>query len=233
MEDRIKKIHELAKVEMANDRVIRRVEIIMLKFNEEAKVIDEAISRIVNNTDWPFKLTVFDNRPNSANTSKIWNKLLHEATCDYVCFIDSDAFVPDIKPCWLTRMVESIEEAPVVVPMGDNVGGANKATKEEPYPRSVEAYGVWSGFCFLLNRPDIYKDYGVKPFDEDFYIYGQDSEFAFRTLWRHDAIFRTDVFVKHLGSYSFKKAEIEGEVDREADKLYAASLYKLKTTGKL
>jgi len=232
MEERLKKIRELSKVEMANDRIIRRVEIVMLKFNEAPEVIDKAISRIVHHTKWPFKLTIFDNRPNSANTSRIWNKLLSEATCDYVLIIDSDAFIPEgIEPCWLTRMMESIEEAPVVIPMGDNVGGANKATGAERYPSSVPANGVWSGYCFLLDRPAIYKTYGEKPFDEDFYIYGQDSEFAFRTLKKRDAIFRTDVFVQHMGSYSFKKAETEGVVDREADKMYAASLYRLKTKG--
>ena len=232
MKDRIKQIHTLSKQPMTSDKDTRRVEIIMLKFNEEPKVIDEAISRIVNQTKWPYKLVIYDNRPNSANTSRIWNKLIRESTCDYVCVIDSDAFVPEgIEPCWLTRMMESIEEEPVVLPMGDNVGGANKATGAEPYPSSRPANGVWSGYCFLLNRPTIYKDFGVKPFDEDFYIYGQDSEFAHRTLKKRCAIFRTDVFVQHMGSYSFKKAETEGVVDREADKMYAASLYRLKTKG--
>lgn len=232
MEERIKKIHELSKVPMKENRLIKRVEIIMLKFNESPEVIDKAISRIVNHTKWPFKLTVYDNRPNTANTSRIWNKLLAESTCDYVLFIDSDAFIPTgIEPCWLTRMMESNEA--VVVPMGTNVGGSNRSDQAKPYPSQEPQNGIWSGFCFLLYRPTIYHLFGDKPFDEDFYIYGEDSEFAYRTLKKHCAIFRTDVVVEHLGSYSFKKADAEGAVDREADKLYAASLYRLKTTGKL
>lgn len=234
MEDRLRKIRDLSRISMTDDRKTRRVEIVMLKFNEAPEVIDKAISRIVHNTTWPFKLTIFDNRLNTANTSRIWNKLLKEATCDYVLIMDSDAFVPEgIEPCWLTRMMESIEFTPVVIPMGDNVGGANKATGAEPYPASRTANGVWSGYCFLLDWHKIYQMYGEKPFDEDFYIYGQDSEFAYRTVKQGCAIFRKDVFVQHMGSYSFKKADEEGLVDREADKLYAASLYRLKTSGKL
>jgi len=234
MEQRLKEIKRLADQPMQDDRVIGRVEIIMLKFNEAPEVIDRAISRIVHNTKHPFKLTIFDNRPNTANTSRIWNKLLAEATCDRVLFIDSDAFVPEgIEPCWLTRLVESIEEAAVVVPFGDNVGGTNKATSAAPYPTSGPQQGIWSGFCFLVNRPVIYKEFGPKPFDEDFFIYGQDSEFAFRTAKRKLCVYRPDVLIQHLGGYSFKKADSDGAVDREADKIYAAALYRLKTSGRL
>lgn len=231
MEDRVKKIHELSKIPMTDDKVTRRVEIIMLKFNEEPKVINEAIARIVNHTQWPFKLTIFDNRLNSANTSRIWNKLVQESTCDYVLLIDSDAFISPSDPCWLTRLMESIDETGVVVPVGDNVGGANKSTGATAYPHAMHSSNVWSGFCFLFKKSAWEK---AGKFDEDFYIYGQDSEFAFRYAKHHGgAIFRPDVFVQHLGSYSFKKADTEGVVDREADKQYANSLYRLKTTGRV
>lgn len=222
MEERIRAIKKLAEKPLASDSKIRRVEIIILKFKEEPKVIDECVSRIIHQTQWPFKLNIFDNRPNSANTSKAWNKLLDESTCDYVCFIDSDAFVPLSDPCWLTRMMESIDETGIVVPMGDNVGGSNKALEPEPYPSYKPQNGIWSGFCFLMKIP-------ISRFDERFYFYGQDSEFAFRTK----AIFRTDVFVRHLASYSGNKAAKEGAFDREADKHYAGSLYRLITRGKL
>lgn len=222
----VKDIFQLAKKPLADDREIQRVEIIILKFKEEKEVIDECVSRVIHHTNWPFKLNIFDNRPNSANTSKIWNKLIRESTCDYVLFLDSDAFIPKESPCWLTRMMESIDESGIVLPMGDNVGGDNKATGPEKYPSVQEQQGIWSGFCFLLKK-DIVEKMGW--FDEDFYFYGQDSEFAHRCLRKNKAIYRKDVFVRHISSYSGKKAEQEGEFDRESDKLYAQSLYRLRT----
>lgn len=232
MDERVKAIHELTKLPLADDREIKRVEIIILKFKEAPEVIGECVNRIIQHTGWPFKLNIFDNRPNNANTSRAWNKLIKESTCDYVCFIDSDAFIPkNINPCWLTRMMESIDETGLVVPMGDNVGGANKATAAETYPSPEKARAIWSGFCFLLKK-SILED--TSWFDEDFYIYGQDSEFADRAnKKRHPAIYRKDVFVHHIGSYSFDKASEAGEVDREADKLYAGSLFRLKTRGQV
>lgn len=232
MLERIKKIKELSKVPMRNDSEIKRVEICILKFKEEPKVIDDCVSRIIHQTQWPFKLNIFDNRGNTANTSRAWNKLVKESTCDYVCLIDSDAFVPeDIKPCWLTRMMESIGETEIVVPMGDNVGGSNKASKAEEYPSAEQVAGIWSGFCFLFKKSVLDE---VGWFDEDFFIYGQDSEFAHRATKKgHVAVHRKDVFVRHMGGYSFYKAVKAGEIDREADKLYASSLYRLKTNGRL
>ncbi len=231
MSKRVKAIRELARIPMTDDHVTKRVEIIMLKYKEEPVVIDEAIARIIHHTNWPFKLTVFDNRLNSANTSKIWNKLVKESTCDYVCIIDSDAYVPkDIEPCWLTRMMESINETGIVVPVVDNVGGSNKATSAKPYGSWEQSNGVWGGMCFLFKK-DVW---AANPFDEDFYIYGEDSWWAYYHAKHYGgAIQRNDVFVHHIGSYSWKKADAEGEVDREADKEYAGALYRLKKEGKV
>lgn len=236
MEERVKKIHALTKQPLTDDSAIKRVEIVVLKYKEEADVIGKCLDRIINHTDWPFKLNVYDNRPNNANTAKIWNRLFKESTCDYILYIDSDAFIPrDNDPCWLTRMMDSVilDGAQIVVPMGDNVGGSNKAEAAQPYPSSQPQWGIWSGFCFLLDRkPWLAKK--LYPFDDNFYIYGQDSEFAFRSQKMGlKCVYRTDVFVQHLGSYSFNKANEAGEVDREADKQYAASLYRLKTQGKI
>lgn len=218
----ISEIVELAKVPMTNDVDTRRVEIIMLKYKEEPEIINEAIMRIVHNTNHPFKLTIFDNRLNSANTSRIWNKLIRESTCEYVCIIDSDAYVPDVEPCWLTRMMESIEETGIVIPVCDIGGGAQQLVKNaEKYPSFTKNNGVWSGYCFLVDKC-VFDHYGM--FDERFYIYGQDSEFAFRTS-KTGAIMRKDVLVKHIGGASFKKNPI-----RDADKLYARTLFNKLTT---
>jgi hypothetical protein len=229
MKERLKKIYEQSKILMTKDSDTKRVEIIMLKFNEKPEIIDKAISRIVNHTQHPFKLTIFDNRLNSPNTSKIWNKLIQESVCDYVCIIDSDAFIQtDIKPCWLSRMMESIDKTGIVVPVGnaDGVGGCNRATGPSNYPSDEKATGIWSGYCFLIKKSVLYK---TKMFNETFNAYGQDSEFAYRALKSVGTIMRTDCYVEHLGGSSFKKAATEGTFDREADKLYAGTLYRKYT----
>lgn len=229
MEERINKIIEQSKLPMTDDSKTKRVEIIMLKFNESPEIIDKSISLILHNTQWPFKLTIFDNRLNSPNTSKIWNKLIRESTCDYVCIIDSDAYIPEgIKPCWLTRMMESIDDTGIVVPVGnvDGVGGCNRATAAEQYPSARKCTSVWSGYCFLIKKSILQT---TKMFDEAFNAYGQDSEFSYRVLKTVGTMIRYDTFVRHLGGSSFKQADAEGGFDREADKLLAGTLYKLKT----
>jgi hypothetical protein len=224
----IRKVRELAAIPMKDDREIKRVEIIMLKFKEDPEIIDKAITRIIHNTDWPFKLTVFDNRPNSANTSRIWNKLVYESTCDYVLIIDSDAYIPATKlsPCWLTRMMESIEETGIVIPVSSAPGGAHQhVSGPEEYPSSVRNKDVWSGYCFLFYRERVWNP---ERFNEKFYIYGQDSEWAHRTSRKFGgAVMRKDVFVEHIGGASFKKDPM-----RDADKFYARELFKYLTKDK-
>jgi len=215
----IKGIANLAKEPMTDDIENRRVEIIMLKFKEEPEVIDEAVTRIIHNTDYPFKLTLFDNRLNSPNTSRIWNKLIKESTCDYVLIMDSDAYVPKLEPCWLTRMMESIDELGIVVPVSDCAGGANQRVNQaDPYPSVTRNNGIWSGYCFLVHK-QVFEDHGF--FDERFLIYGQDSEWAHRT---GGAMMRTDTLVRHIGGASFKS-----DPRRDADKTYARLLFKKLT----
>ncbi len=220
--ERVTKIKELSEIPMTDDKETKRVEIIMLKFKEEWKIIGESIGRIIEYTNHPYKLTIFDNRLNTANTSRIWNKLVKESTCDYVLFIDSDAFVQPSDPCWLTRLMESIDETGIVVPVVDNVGGCNKATAAISYGSAKKAEGVWAGMCFLFKK-DILKTMGK--FDERFYIYGQDSEFAYRALKSTGTIIREDVWVHHIGSYSWDKENKKGAVDKEADQIYAKHVY--------
>ena len=216
--EELKKIKELAKIPMTDDLITKRVEIIMLKFKEEPQVIDRAISSIVNNTNWPFKLTVFDNRLNTANTSRAWNKLISESTCDYVLLIDSDCFVLKVEPCWLTRMMESVDDKGIVIPMVTSTGSpSHRASKARDYPSFDLNTSIWSGMCFLFKKSR-YEELGE--FDERFYLYGQDSEWAFRAKQK-GVIMRRDVLIEHIGNYTMSKNE-----NASLDKIYASQLYK-------
>lgn len=239
LKETIKRVQALAAIPLQSDLDLKRVEIIMLKFKEAPEVINTAVTRIIHNTDWPFKLTLFDNRANSANTSKIWNKLISESTCNYVLIIDSDAFLPKEKlsPCWLTRMMESIGETGIVIPVSSTGGGAHQhVSGPERYPSFVINRDIWSGYCFLIDKwrlvstdswvseKKIELSQGNKLFDERFYIYGQDSEFAHRASKVGGAVMRKDVYVEHMGGHSFQY-----DPDRDADKLYARELFKYLT----
>jgi len=228
VKETIKQMKDLAAKPLTQDHNTKRVEIIMLKFKEESEIIDKAITRIIHNTDWPFKLTIFDNRLNTANTSKIWNRLVYESTCDYTLIIDSDAFIPakKLSPCWLTRMMESIDETGIVIPVSSTGGGAHQhVSGPEEYPSSVINKDIWSGYCFLFDRERVWNP---ERFNEKFYIYGQDSEWAHRTSKRFGgAVMRKDVFVEHIGGASFKK-----DPNRDADKFYARELFKFLTMNK-
>jgi hypothetical protein len=235
--DSIAKIKALAKVPLVDDKEVKRVEIIILKFKEPPEVIDKCITRIIHNTDWPFKLTIFDNRPNNANTSRIWNKLIREATCRYILIMDSDAFIPATKtePCWLTRMMESIDETGFVIPVSSAPGGQDQHVSGPlPYPSATINKGIWSGYCFLFDREGEWRERIVYShndhlnlFDERFYIYGQDSEFAYRVSKIGGAVMRQDVFVEHIGGFSFKQDPV-----RDDDKIYARELFKYLTKQK-
>jgi len=228
--DRLAKIKALAAQPLSTAREEKRVEIIMLKFKESPGIIDKAISRIVHNTDWPFKLTIFDNRPlegeeNNRNTSKIWNFLVKQSTCSHILIIDSDAYVPVTTdgPCWLTRMMESIDKTGIVIPVSSAGGGAHQHVNgPASYGTLRRNNDAWSGFCFLFSKK-AYAEAG--PFDERFYIYGQDSEWAIRVGKQlGGAVMREDVFVEHIGGASFKLDPI-----REDDKVYARELFKYLT----
>lgn len=222
-----KEMKALAAAPLSAVRETKRVEIVMLKFKEDPEIIDKAITRIIHNTDWPFKLNVFDNRPlpgedNNRNTSRIWNFLVEQSMCDYVLICDSDAYIPAKKtdPCWLTRMMESIDETGVVIPVSSALGGAKqKRSAAGAYGSKTVNKDAWSGFFFLISK-EAYKKIG--PFDERFYIYGQDSEWAIRTGRKvGGAIMREDVFVEHIGGASFGSDPL-----REKDKTYARELYR-------
>jgi len=221
---------ELAKVPMRDEAGLCMVEIIVLKW-KRPDVEVQCARRIIENTQWPFKLVVYDNRPNTPNTSRIWNKLIRESTCEYVCVIDSDAFVSNSEPCWLTRMMETFRDpnCRVVVPLTNNCASPQqKAGSAEPYPTVVANDAVWSGFCFLLRKSLLDE---VGPFDEEFVGYGQDSEFAVRLARSGGGTYvRRDVWVEHLHGASFKAATAAGEYDAAADRAYAQALY-LKKIG--
>lgn len=225
----IKKYQELASRPLKDEKEIKMVEVIMLKY-KEPEVETECVKRIIENTDYPFKLTVYDNRVNEdrSNTSKIWNKLIKKSDCDYVCVLDSDAFVPACKPCWLTRMMETFDKKKntwMVVPLVNRTScKQQKAEEQLEYPAEPERLkDVYAAQCAIYKK-EIFNRIGY--FDEDFYLYGQDSEWGARLMRSpYNAFIRRDVLVDHKGSYSMNHKKETEDVDMPAERKYAHYQY--------
>ena len=229
-----KEIIDLAAEPLNEESETKMVEIIMLKF-KTPEVEAKAVQKIIENTNYPFKLTVYDNRINGKNISKIWNKLIQESTCDYVLLIDSDAFVPKYEDkCWLTRMMETFKEEPealMVVPTLDNTScPVMIADKAENYPaKPVRLEEIYAAQCALYKK-DIFDIIGY--FDEDFLLYGQDSYFGVKILAKGvKAFVRKDVNLKHLGSYSMDEIRKDEETFMNKERLYANNLFTMKNNN--
>jgi cellulose synthase/poly-beta-1,6-N-acetylglucosamine synthase-like glycosyltransferase len=216
-------IIDLVKQPLVNEKDTKMVEIVMLKFRDP-EVEKRCVSQIIQNTDHPFKLTVYDNRVNGKNISKIWNKLIKESTCDYICILDSDAFVPK---GWLTKMMDSMNRTDVVVPLITETT-CNQQKASEPGEGEEPLNEIFAAQC-VLYRKSVFDRMGY--FNEDYLLYGQDSEWGYKLLFSEQrAILRKDVLVEHLGSYSISKTlkEFPALLERE----YAHHLFS-KVSGKL
>ncbi len=60
MQQEIERIQKLAKIPMKTESEMQMDEIVVLKY-KAPEVEVERIKRIIENTNWPFKLTVYDN----------------------------------------------------------------------------------------------------------------------------------------------------------------------------
>lgn len=220
---------------MEDDNKLKRVEIIILKY-KSPEIEKECINRIIEHTNHPYKLNIFDNRPNSANTSKIWNKLVKEATCDLILIMDSDALV---TPGWLEPLVAAMDNPDCAMSVPSM--GVSRATPiQEMHDKSAPERVVkshMSGFCFLIHKERFNK---LGDFDERFYVYGEDSEFCDRIIYKSDYhIYFCPASLVYHGtcanqseniwktSYSVIKAEEDGELDVSLDRQYARLLYEL------
>jgi len=228
IEKKIKKIIELTKKPIPTEKELQMVEIIVLKY-KAPEVEVECAKNIIENTKWPFKLTLYDNRLGTKNTSKIWNKLIKESNCDYVLIMDSDVFVPKLNPCWLTRMMSTFvkKDCFVVVPRITKTSCSqqryNKAEDKEPEKLTE----VFAAQCVLYKK-EIFDKVGY--FDEDFLFYGQDTEWSYRLIkLGYNPYIRHDVLVKHIGHYSAKKESLsKPEFDMILEREYADELVKEK-----
>ena len=225
----LQKILASVRAPVPTERELKMVEIVVLKYRDP-EVETKCAQDVINNTDWPYKLVLYDNRPGTKNFSKIWNKLIRESTCDYVLVMDSDIFVPKLGLCWLTRMMKTFEEFPdcwAVVPRVNRTSCSQQWAQvaEERLPTVLTE--PFAAQCVLYKKT-IFDRVGW--FDEDFLFYGQDSEWSHRAMKKgHKTYIRHDVLMDHGKHTSIGKAAKKGEFDRQLEGEYAQKLFHEKT----
>lgn len=225
----MEKILRAVKAPVPTERELKMVEIVVLKY-KDPEVEVKCAKQIIEHTDWPYKMVFYDNRPGAKNFSKIWNKLIKESTCDYVLVMDSDAFVPRLDPCWLTRMMNTFDQYPdceVVIPKVNRTSCSQQqalVVEDRPPTALTEPFAAQ---CCLYKK-SVFDKAGF--FDEEFLFYGQDSE------WSHRAnklgiktYIRHDVLIDHGKHSSIGKAAKKGEFDRHLEGQYAQKLFEEKT----
>lgn len=231
--DELEKIRDFARKPLITDD--KRVEIIMLITDNDRDLAIKAIEGIFL-TKYPFKLTIYENTLNTKNTAKIWNKLIKESTCGYVMLIDSDAFPQN--DC-LTEMIKVLEQNPRAAVVGPVAGDSAVTTIQQMKPKNtdgMETDGHISGYC-LLFRKNIFEELGY--FDEDFYFYGQESDWIEKILEKKDyKIYvapRTHVIhgLNGEASISSRRLEEKGEFNRSRDSEYSQALWHYKKAKRL
>lgn len=198
-----------------------RVEIIILKY-KSPDLESAAVKSIIEHTDHPYKLVLYDNRYEPCHFSKKWNELMRESTCKYVCIMDSDV---EVSPHWLSKMLEGFKRPDValVVPSATNIGCAQQMdTHNQGF---VELHAA-TPVVGLYHKERFYK---VGEFNEspEFAIFGQDSEWVDRCRKRgFRVMLQSDIHVKHVGNGSTRKAADAGEFDFEEQRLLASKKFK-------
>jgi len=202
------------------------IDIIIVKFNNKA-VEDDCIKSILEHTKGNYHLTIYDNYPENHNLGQLWNKLIKNSDAEYICLLNSDTIVTD---GWLEKMAETfelVEDVGVVGPSTDNARNHQANKVDEILIDYGATYPNWmlGGFCLLFPKAVAER---IGGFPTNFGVYGQEVAFikkleeeGFKQMWR------TDAFVRHVGSSTAKKAEAEGEFDEAKER--AEAKMRLKT----
>src|SRR3990167_6908393 len=108
-------IEKVTSKELITDVQLNRVDLVVLHRGNNAVTL-RCIEHLVNNSDWPYKITLLETSDyHKGLTAHMYTKMIQESTCEHVCFVCSDAFVPN---GWLRKIMEAklkIEESGIKV----------------------------------------------------------------------------------------------------------------------
>ena len=195
-----------------------KVDVIIVKYNTP-ELEEICIQSVVDNTEIPYRLTIFDNYQTKHNIGQLWNKLISESSSDYICLLNSDT---KVTPKWLSKLLKTFDRVDKVGCVGPSTDNShNQQSREKPEEVFVDfgkTYPKWciGGFCLVFPKK-VWEEVGGFP--EDFGFYGQEVALVDRIMSiGYKQIWRTDVFVHHEGSASVKKAEKSGEMSETLER---------------
>lgn len=222
-----------------------KVGIIVVKYNQpnfEATTIE----RVALCTQYPnYSLTAYQNERGVA-LSKCWNKLIEQSDADFICLLNSDTAV---TPGWLSNLMHVFDEVPNVGAVVPSSNLVFMSQIEVPFPRETTDFSVieefarknsedgrciqlptLSAMCVVFPKA-LWKQIGG--FDEDFFLYGEDSEFFYRMAEQTGRmlIWYRGSYIHHYKAQSVTKAVADGELDYEAIRAKADELCKEKMPG--
>jgi len=198
-----------------------RTTIYVLKY--KSPVIENGcITRLLEHTDTRYTLSIVDTRDIDPNFSRIWNQLIRECPTEQLVIMDSDAYV---ERDWLSKMKEGLgaDGCAVVLPASDRVGSSAQSRV-----RGAGCVEIPDGVPILaLYKKDIFDKVGY--FDEEFHVYGQDTEWMQRVRYKgFKIILQSNVFVSHLGHGSTDKAHQDGEINNFEEGQLSQKLWQKK-----
>jgi GT2 family glycosyltransferase len=210
----------------------------------EARTI-EAVARNTDGARTPYSLSALRNK-RGRGLAAFWNSVIDRSEADLICLLNSDT-VP--ARGWLEKMQRRIGDGVgCVVPSSNNVAESQidlSRTGLRHDERSIDVINdfaaglvglgtvdlqVASAMCLLFSR-EVWERAGR--FDEDFFLYGEDSEFTervrklgLRLVWARDA------YVHHYKGQSVARAVADGEFDYDEVRARASRLF-LEKTGRV
>jgi|ETNvirnome_2_300_1030623.scaffolds.fasta_scaffold28759_3 GT2 family glycosyltransferase len=185
----------------------------------------ECVESVVANTSIPYNLTVHDNYPKDENLSVVWNNRIRSADSRYVCLLNNDTVV---NKDWLKKLVSTFDDYENVGAVGaitNHCGTHQSGFSAALEDGKVEPCNTLSGFCMVIDKEAWEK---VGGFDEDYHLYGEDSDFCNRLKKAGYNMFtRYDVWIYHYKAKSTEVAEKRGK-DIQKIRRNASQMFKKK-----
>ena len=181
----------------------------------------DCLYSVIANTNWPYKISYFDNYNSGYTLTQIWNKLINESKSEYICLLNNDAF-PTMG--WLEKLMTSLlyrDSQGFIGPSTNQCHSIQKSIYTEElaaqYKNKVKEINEHlSGFCVLFPRVIWSK---LKGFDEKYTLYGQESDFMQRAKdIGYHCWWRKDVFVNHIGEATVKRYCKNSYIERKKAK---------------
>jgi GT2 family glycosyltransferase len=221
-------------IQTLSDSKTPSVDVVIVRYNNP-EMEQNTVKAVIEHTDYPnYNLVVRTNEPGKS-LAKCWNEIIAESRADYICLLN-----PDTVPAkgWLTKMLSiPLADVGAIVPSSNIVHVSQIDTPLDRFeqdwdkinefadtlePLVDETLETASAMCVAFPRK-VWEEAGG--FDEDFQLYGEDTEFLWRIRanYGYRLIWVKDAYVHHYKAQCVEKAIEEEGLDIEALKADAAS----------